>query len=42
MLRQGEEVFLDDRTLGELRQALPVPVHLLGGADDLVALCLGT
>lgn len=42
MLRQGEEIFLDDRTLAELRQALPVPVHLLGGADDLVALCLGT
>ncbi len=42
MLRQGEDVFLDDRTLAELRQALPVPVHLLGGADDLVALCLGT
>lgn len=41
MLRQGEDVFLDDRTLTELRQALPVPVHLLGGADDLVALCLG-
>lgn len=42
MLRQGEDVFLDDRTLAELRHALPVPVHLLGGADDLVALCLGT
>ena len=42
MLRQGEDVFLDDRTLAELRQALPVPVYLLGGADDLVALCLGT
>jgi putative radical SAM enzyme (TIGR03279 family) len=42
MLRQGEDVFLDDRTLEEVRQALPVPVHLLGGADDLVAFCLGT
>jgi putative radical SAM enzyme (TIGR03279 family) len=41
MLRQGEDVFLDDTTLAELRQALPVPVHLLGGADDLVAFCLG-
>ena len=40
MLRQGEDVFLDDCTLEELRQALPVPVHLLGGADDLVAFCL--
>jgi hypothetical protein len=42
MLRQGEDVFLDDRTLAELRDALPVPIHLLGGADDLVACCLGT
>ena len=41
MLRQGEDVFLDDRTLEEVRQALPVPVHLLGGADDLVACALG-
>lgn len=41
MLRQGEDVFLDDRTLTEVQQALPVPVHLLGGADDLVAFCLG-
>jgi putative radical SAM enzyme (TIGR03279 family) len=42
MLRQGEEVFLDDTTLAELRRRLPVPVRLLGGADDLVAACLGT
>ncbi|MFM7312411.1 MAG: TIGR03279 family radical SAM protein [Cyanobium sp.] len=42
MLRQGEEVFLDDGPLAELRAALPVPVHLLGGADDLVAFCLGS
>jgi putative radical SAM enzyme (TIGR03279 family) len=37
MLRQGEPVFLDDLTLAELRERLPVPVQLLQGADDLVA-----
>ena len=42
MLREGEEVFLDDTTLADLRLRLPVPVRLLGGADDLVAACLGT
>jgi NifB/MoaA-like Fe-S oxidoreductase len=42
MLREGEEVFLDDCTLAELRAALPVPIELLAGADDLVASCLGT
>lgn len=39
MLRQGEPVFLDDVTLVELERQLPVPVRLLGGADDLVASC---
>ena len=39
MLRQGEPVFLDDLTLDELEQRLPVPVQLLQGADDLVAAC---
>jgi NifB/MoaA-like Fe-S oxidoreductase len=39
MLRQGEPVFLDDLTLVELEQRLPVPVQLLQGADDLVAVC---
>ncbi len=40
MLREGEEVFLDDTTLAGLRQQIPVPVRVLGGADDLVAACL--
>jgi putative radical SAM enzyme (TIGR03279 family) len=39
MLRQGEPVFLDDLTLADLEQRLPVPVQVLGGADDLVAAC---
>jgi putative radical SAM enzyme (TIGR03279 family) len=41
MLRQGEPVFLDDLTLAELRDRLPVPVRLVQGADDFVAACLG-
>jgi putative radical SAM enzyme (TIGR03279 family) len=41
MLRQGEEVFLDDSSVDALRQALAVPIHVLEGADDLVAFCLG-
>jgi len=41
MLRQGEAVFLDDTTLDELRQQLPVPIRLITGADDLVAACVG-
>ena len=42
MLRQGEPVFLDDLSLAELEAKLPVPVRVMGGADDLVAACLGT
>jgi putative radical SAM enzyme (TIGR03279 family) len=42
MLRQGEPVFLDDCTLEQLQARLPVPVRLLGGAEELVAVCLGT
>ena len=42
MLRQGEEVFLDDMRLQELRDRAGVPIRLLGGADDLVAACLGS
>jgi putative radical SAM enzyme (TIGR03279 family) len=41
MLREGEPVFLDDRTLLEVAESLSVPVRLVGGADDLVAVCLG-
>ncbi len=29
LLRSGEEVFLDDMTLGELEKALQVPVHIV-------------
>jgi putative radical SAM enzyme (TIGR03279 family) len=39
MLRQGEPVFLDDLPLEQLERQLPVPVHLLQGAADLVAWC---
>jgi len=41
MLRQGEPVFLDDLRLEDLEDRLPVPVHLLHGAEDLVAACTG-
>jgi NifB/MoaA-like Fe-S oxidoreductase len=39
MLRQGEPIFLDDLTLADLEQRLPVAVQVLEGADDLVAAC---
>ncbi|MCP9801693.1 TIGR03279 family radical SAM protein [Synechococcus sp. RedBA-s] len=42
MLRQGEEVFLDDLRLEDLRRRLPVPIRLVQGADDFVAACLGS
>ena len=42
MLRQGEKVFLDDTSLEELASQLPVPIRLMTGADDLVAVCIGT
>ena len=38
-LRQGVPVFLDDMPLAELEQALGLPIHQLGGAADLVAVC---
>ena len=40
-LRRGEPVFLDDMTLEDLRRRLPVPVDVVGGADEIVAACLG-
>ena len=42
LLRQGEPVFLDDTTLEDLAKQLPVPIRLITGADDLVAVCSGT
>jgi putative radical SAM enzyme (TIGR03279 family) len=42
MLRQGDPVFLDDMTLPQLRQHLPVPLSLLQGAADLVVACTGS
>jgi NifB/MoaA-like Fe-S oxidoreductase len=41
MLRQGEPVFLDDQRLEAVAAQLPVPVSLVGGADEIVAACLG-
>lgn len=42
MLREGEDVFLDDMRLQELQELLGAPIRLLGGADDLVAACVGS
>lgn len=41
MLRQGEPVFLDDMTLTELEQRIPVPIRIVHGAADIVAAVLG-
>ena len=41
MLRQGDPTFLDDMTLAQFEQELPVPVYLLRGAEELVDLCIG-
>ena len=41
MLRQGEPVFLDDTTLEDVARQLPVPIRLVAGAEDLVAVCSG-
>ena len=41
MLRQGQPIFLDDMTLDQLRQAIPVPVRIVHGAADIVASVLG-
>jgi putative radical SAM enzyme (TIGR03279 family) len=41
MLRQGEPIFLDDTTLAEVQRQVPVPLRLITGADDLVAVCCG-
>ena len=36
----GQPVFLDDMTLDELRERLPVPVRVVHGAADIVASAL--
>jgi NifB/MoaA-like Fe-S oxidoreductase len=42
MLRSGDDVFLDDVRLDDLRRQISVPITILGGAADLVAACLGS
>ena len=42
MLRQGQPVFLDDITLEQLQDSLPVPVRIVHGAADIVAAALGS
>ena len=41
MLKQDKPIFLDDMELGELRQALDVPIKIVHGADDIVSAVLG-
>ena len=41
MLRQGQPVFLDDMTLDEVQEQLPVPIRIVHGAADIVAAVLG-
>ncbi|MBQ9631592.1 MAG: DUF512 domain-containing protein [Lachnospiraceae bacterium] len=42
MFRAGEEVFLDDVTLGEVRSALQLPVHIVkSSGEDLLKAILG-
>ncbi len=41
MLRNDEPVFLDDMTLEELVQALAVPISIVHGADEIVAVVVG-
>ena len=42
MLRQGQPVFLDDVTLEQLQESLPVPVRIVHGAADIVAAAVGS
>lgn len=41
MLRQGQPVFLDDMTLDQVQDQLPVPIRIVHGAADIVAAVLG-
>ena len=41
MLREGEQVFLDDMTLQDLGKALAVPIRVVHGAADVVAGAIG-
>jgi len=39
MLKHGEQVFLDDRSLAEVQDHLSVPIKVVGGAAEIVAAC---
>ncbi len=41
MLKQNQDVFLDDMTLGEVSQRLSISVKVVHGADDIVAAAIG-
>ena len=42
MLREGEQVFLDDMKLEVLREFFPVPIRIVNGAAEIVACVLGS
>ena len=42
MLRQGDPVFLDDMSLDQIREILPVPIRIVHGAAEIVASALGS
>ena len=41
MLKQGEEILLDDMTIKEVSKVLDTPIKIVGGADDIVAAAIG-
>ncbi|QEY32933.1 TIGR03279 family radical SAM protein [Synechococcus sp. RSCCF101] len=41
MLRHGDPVFLDDRTLSDVQAELSVPIEVVGGAAEIVSACSG-
>ncbi len=41
MLREGENIFLDDMRVEEVATSLNVPIKIVSGADDIVAAALG-
>ena len=41
MLKEGEEIFLDDMTVNELSNLLNIPIHIVHGANNIVAAALG-
>ena len=41
MLKQEEDILLDDMTIEEVSKVLDTPIKIVGGADDIVAAAIG-